>query len=231
MVWFNQAALFFGSALLVADVLPIEAVRTVLPNGDARTIIPSSSFDSPDNFNRYWNYLYPWGSDHNGAARMTMDKVTVDNGTLTLTATRVSDQPPAGRSPHQLAINYLSGTVHAKEHFSVTPGGGYDFTAEVRATTTRGTWPALWLTAVQGWPPEIDMAEWKGSGKISFNTFNTSSEVVADNVEYPNPGSFHKLRCETRDLNGEDVEAKFYLDDRLITTQVGAGYVGKAMYL
>ncbi|KAK1959823.1 family 16 glycoside hydrolase [Colletotrichum sublineola] len=224
MIWFNQVALFFGSSLLVADVLLVGAVETVPPVGNGLTIIPKTSFDSQDNFNSYWNYLYPWGSDHNGGARMTEDKVEIGNGTLTLTATKVSGQPPATHGGQQIAINYLSGTINAQQHFNVSLGGGYDFTAEVRATTTKGTWPAFWLTAVQGWPPEIDMAEWKGSGMISFNTFNTSSDVEAVNVEYPNPDSFHRIKCETRDLNGNDVQAKFYLDDQLVATQVGAGH-------
>ncbi|KAK2055806.1 family 16 glycoside hydrolase [Colletotrichum caudatum] len=221
MIWFNQAALFFGSALLVADVLPVGANRTVIPTG---------SFDCKTSFDRYWNYLYPWGSDHNGGARMTQNNVKFGNGTLTLTATKVSGQPPAGRDG-KIPINYLSGTIHAKQHFIVSRGGGNDFTAEVRATTTKGTWPAFWLSGVQTWPPEIDMAEWKGSGKISFNTFNTSSAVVSKNVKYPDPDKFHKIKCETRDLNGKDVQVKFYMDDQLVTTQIGAGFVGKPMYL
>ncbi|KAK6218875.1 glycoside hydrolase family 16 [Colletotrichum tabaci] len=222
MFWFNQATLLLSSALLVADVLPVGAVRT---------IIPKTSFDSQPNFDADWNYLYPWGTDHNGGARMNKDNVKFESGVLTLTANKVSGQRQATHGGRKININYLSGAVHAKEHFNVSLGGGYDFSAELRATTTKGTWPAFWLTAVHGWPPEIDMAEWKGSGKISFNTFNTSSIVAAKNVDYPSPDTFHKIRCETRDLNGKDVQAKFYLDDQLVTTQVGAGYVGKPMYL
>lgn len=75
------------------------------------------------------------------------------------------------------------------------------------------------------------MAEWKGSGKISFNTFNTSSVVAAKDVTYSSPGNFHAIKTELRDLNGKDVEAKFYLDGVLVTTQVGKGFVGQAMYL
>ncbi len=75
------------------------------------------------------------------------------------------------------------------------------------------------------------MAEWKGSGKISFNTFNTSSKVAADDVPYPNPDEFHSIKCETRDVNGHDVSAKFYLDGKLVTTQVGKDFFGKPMYL
>ncbi|EQB51801.1 glycoside hydrolase family 16 [Colletotrichum gloeosporioides Cg-14] len=222
MVWFNQAALLLSGALLVADVLPVGAVRT---------IIPKTSFDSQSNFDADWNYLYPWGSDHNGGARMTKDNVKFSGGTLTLTANKVSGQKPATHGGQQIAINYLSGAIHAKEHFNVSKGGGYDFSAELKATTTKGTWPAFWLTAVQGWPPEIDMAEWKGSGKISFNTFNTSSIVTAKDVNYPSPGNFHSIKVETRDLNGKDVQAKFYMDGNLITTQVGAGYFGKPMII
>jgi hypothetical protein len=75
------------------------------------------------------------------------------------------------------------------------------------------------------------MAEWKGSGKISFNTFNTSSEVRALDVNYPNPDEFHKIKCETRDINGRDLSVKFYMDDKLVTTQVGRDFVKKPMYL
>ena len=75
------------------------------------------------------------------------------------------------------------------------------------------------------------MAEWKGSGKISFNTFNTSSQVAAKDVTYPSPDKFHKIKCETRDINGRDVSVKFYMDDQLVVSQVGKGFFGKPMYL
>lgn len=97
---------------------------------------------------------------------MSKDQVQFSNGMLTLTAKKVSGQPDAVHGGKNIKINYLSGAIAAKEHFNVSRGGGYDFTGEFKATTTKGTWPAFWLTAVDSWPPEIDMAEWKGSGKI-----------------------------------------------------------------
>lgn len=103
---------------------------------------------------------------------MAKSQVSFGSGQLTLTAHKVSGQPDASHGGKAIPIHYLSGAVHAREHFNVSKGGGYDFAGELKATTTKGTWPAFWLTAVDGWPPEIDMAEWKGSGKISFNTFN-----------------------------------------------------------
>ncbi|KAK1756276.1 concanavalin A-like lectin/glucanase domain-containing protein [Echria macrotheca] len=202
------------------------------PAADAKHVmIPATSFDSQSNFDADWDYNYPWGTDHNGAARMSKSQVSMSGGTLTITAKKVSGEKPATHGGKQIPIKYLSGAISAKEHFNVSRGGGYDFSGEFRATTTRGTWPAFWLTAVKGWPPEVDMAEWKGSGKISFNTFNTSSQVKAKDVNYPSPGDFHSIRCELRDQNGKDLAIKFFMDDKLIDTQYGRGFVGQPMYL
>jgi hypothetical protein len=195
------------------------------------TVIPKTCFNSKADFNASFNDLYPWGTDHNGAARMNAAYISISNAVLTLTAQPVSDQPPASSGGQTIAINYLSGTVNAKDHFTVTAGGGYDFIGDFQAPVAKGTWPAFGLTGVNSWPPEIDLAEWKGSGDISFNTFNTSSKVVALNVNYPNPGSFHTIKGEVRDENGEDVSIKFYLDGSLVTTQYGKGFVGQPMYL
>ena len=118
--------------------------------GAVRTMIPASSFSSQAAFDTDWNYLYPWGSDHNGAARMDKAHVRLSDGTVTLTAERVSGQKQATHGGKKIDIHYLSGAIHAKEHFNVSKGGGYDFTGEFRATTTKGTWPAFWLTAVDG---------------------------------------------------------------------------------
>lgn len=210
----------------------LAAAGALLPAALAvHTMIPATSFNSQADFDADWSYNYPWGTDHNGGARMDASHATLSNGVLTLTAAPATGQPPASSGGKSIPIHYLSGTVHAKEAFNVSRGGGYDFSAEFLAPTGKGTWPAFWLTAVQGWPPEIDLAEWKGSGKISFNTFNTSSIVAALDVSYPNPGSWHSVKVETRDENGADVSAKFYLDGKVVTTQYGKGFFGKPMYL
>jgi galactan endo-beta-1,3-galactanase len=217
---------------LLSRILYLAIAATIADPGQAaKTIIPISSLSSQQEFDTHWGHLYPWGSDHNGAARMDKANVKLLNGTVTLTAQRVNGQRSATHGGKQIAIKYLSGAIHAKEHFTVTKGGGLDFKADLKATTTKGTWPAWWLTYVDGWPPEVDMAEWKGSGKINFNTFNTSSQVSTRDVTYPSPGEFHKFLCEIRDVNGRDTSVKYYMDDQLVTTQYGKGFTGKAMFL
>ncbi|KAI1488534.1 concanavalin A-like lectin/glucanase domain-containing protein [Biscogniauxia mediterranea] len=218
-----RSALMLAAWPLLASAIPNTKRQTA-----TKTLIPTTSFTE---FDTYWDDLYPWGTDHNGGARMNESQVSVSDGVLTLTATPVSGQPPATNGGVEYQIHYLSGAIHAKQTFAVAKGGGFDFTGEFKATTTKGTWPAFWLTAVSGWPPEIDMAEWKGSGDISFNTFNTSSNVAAHDVAYPNPDEWHTIKAELRDEDGSTVRVKFYMDGVEQTTQYGENYINAGLYL
>ncbi|KAK2601958.1 hypothetical protein QQS21_004471 [Conoideocrella luteorostrata] len=210
-----------SSVLLLSGSTAVGSVPT--------TLIPNNSFQ---HFSTYWKDLYPWGTDHNGGARMDKAHISVNSsGVLTLRAQHVTGQPPAHQGGKTIPINYLSGTVYAAQNFTIKKGGGLDFEAEIIAPVRKGTWPAFWLTSANSWPPEIDIGEWKGTGKISFNTFNTSSVVKALDVNYPDPTVWHSIKCQVRDENGRDVAVKFYLDDNLVTTQYGSQYIGRPLYL
>jgi galactan endo-beta-1,3-galactanase len=50
-------------------------------------------------------------------------------------------------------------------------------------------------------------------------------------VTYSNPGDWHSIKCELRDINHKDVQVKFYMDGALQATQIGGGFFGKPMYL
>ncbi|KAF7761530.1 hypothetical protein Agabi119p4_9522 [Agaricus bisporus var. burnettii] len=204
----------------------------------AATVIPSNSFSSVSTFQTYWNYLYPWGSDHNGSARMRGSSsdhshINPASGTLSLIATPTSNPSPptSGSDPHP-AIHYASGAVHAKSQITVTRSTGYTISGEFSAPTARGTWPAFWLTAVNSWPPEVDIGEWKGTNQNWFNTFNTSSSVKSNLVNWPGDLSFHSLKAVlSAESNGADVRIDFYMDNTLRTTQFGKGFVGKPLWL
>lgn len=56
-------------------------------------VIPSTSFDSYDDLETYWSYLYPWGSDHNGCAfvcSFLLDRLVLRGATATLMFTSCS---------------------------------------------------------------------------------------------------------------------------------------------
>lgn len=115
------------------------------------------------------------------AARMVANStfISIGNNVLTLVSKPVSGQPPrlvldpsknsisrmllSTSNPHP-AIHYFSGTVFAKQQVVVdgTTVTGFDVQGEFISPTAVGTWPAFWLTAVNGWPPEADIGEWKG---------------------------------------------------------------------
>ncbi|KAF4552484.1 Hypothetical protein D9617_10g074660 [Elsinoe fawcettii] len=206
------------ATLTLSKPLPAKSCCEDITPLAATTIIPTTAFNSKSTLEQYFSYNYPWGPTHNGAARMTPANAIASSGTLTITA---KSKAPESAKP---SIKYDSGAVYAKQAIAMTKGGSVDFAATFIAPVAKGTWPAFWLTATKGWPPEIDIAEWKGSGKISFNTFNTSSQVSARDVAYPNPGQQHTVRGELRDINGKDVGFTFYMDGKQVVRQVGKGY-------
>ncbi|ESK96360.1 glycoside hydrolase family 16 protein [Moniliophthora roreri MCA 2997] len=196
------------------------------------TVVPSNSFSSTRTFEQYWNYLYPWGEDHNGSGRMTQANIAVGSGTLTLRATPTSNaNPPTSSADPHPAIHYASGAIHAKEQITVTQSESWTIEGEFSAPTDRGTWPAFWLTSAIGWPPEVDIGEWKGTAENWFNTFNTSSVVRIDRVPWPSDLSFQSLKAVLTAQNDADVRIEFYMNNELRATQYGAGFVDVPMWL
>ncbi|EIN03590.1 hypothetical protein PUNSTDRAFT_109359 [Punctularia strigosozonata HHB-11173 SS5] len=225
---------------MLSPLIPLTLTVAIATLSHADTVvIPTSSFDSYADLETYWNYLYPWGSDHNGSARMVGNStdhshISVANGVLTLTATPTSGQGTSSESPH-LTIDYFSGTIYAKDDITVdgTDVVGYVVEGEFIAPTAVGTWPAFWLTAVNSWPPEADIGEWKGTQQTWFNTFNTSSEVKSTIVAWPDDGEFHSVKAVLSSIEGDssDVTIDYYLDNVLQATHVGADFLGAPLYL
>ncbi|HET9518006.1 MAG TPA: hypothetical protein VFO77_09800, partial [Actinoplanes sp.] len=158
---------------------------TLAPNASAAgwESVIDGSFSHYGAFESEWNYLYPWGSDHNGSARMYAGRgggshAYLENGVLTLKANRITwDEGHSGANPKP-KIYYHSGAVHAKEHILVNDQfPTWDIHGEFRAPSSRGTWPAFWMTGAWSWPPEIDLVEYKGDRYNWFNTFRTSSDI------------------------------------------------------
>ncbi|KAF8875236.1 hypothetical protein BD779DRAFT_217335 [Infundibulicybe gibba] len=158
--------------------------------------------------------------------------IVVASSTLSLIATPTTNpSPPTSSADPHPAIHYASGAIHAKSQITVTSTNGYTISGEFSSPTARGTWPAFW-SAVNGWPPESDIGEWKGTNNNWYNTFNTSSIVRSDLVSWPADLSFHSLKAVlTAEPNNADVKIQFYMDNVLKATQYGQGFVGKAMWL
>ncbi len=84
------------------------------------TALPANSFASYSALESGWNYLYPWGSDHNGTARMYASRTDHNHvylesgGVLVLKGSRITwDEGKSNKDPY-LPIHYHAGAIHSK---------------------------------------------------------------------------------------------------------------------
>jgi beta-glucanase (GH16 family) len=220
----------------------------VTPAGGAQaavweTLVDGSSFQDRSALQAEWNFLYPWGSDHNGSARMYASAIDNNHvylspsGVLNLKATRITwDEGNSSADPH-LPIRYHSGAVHAKDQVLVNDQfPNYEVRGEFQAPSVRGSWPAFWLTGAWSWPPESDVLEFKGDNRNWFNTYDGdwSSTIVG----VGSPGSWHEYRIWMTKVNDTDVDIPHppprpapYLDGQWQAAHRGTNFVGQPMWI
>jgi len=200
------------------------------------TVLDASSFATYTAFENTWNYLYPWGSDHNGTARMygsTSDHnhIYLNAGTLTLKAARINWNEGNSSSDPHLPIRYHSGAVHAKAQVLVNDQfPNWEVKGDFQAPSVAGSWPAFWLTAVNSWPPESDILEFKGNATNWQNTFRTPQDVSSILTNVSGPGNWHNYRVWITKVSATDVNIHYYIDGNWTGMHV-ANFAGKPMYI
>ncbi|WP_315821209.1 hypothetical protein [Paraflavitalea speifideaquila] len=118
------------------------------PYGDTsvvwETVLDSTSFSDYTRFEQHWNYLYPWGKDHNGSARMYASptnhrQVALKNKTLRIRASYIThDEGKSRHEPYQ-AIKYHSGAIHARHQVTVSNEyPRYEVSGYFKAPVARG---------------------------------------------------------------------------------------------
>ncbi|WP_230423422.1 hypothetical protein [Streptomyces radicis] len=146
----QRRSLLTGSAAVLAAAARARAAET------GETVLGAGSFANYAALEANWNYRYPWGSDHNGSARMygsptDHNHVTLSGGVLTLKASRITwDEGTSGSPPH-LPIRYHSGTIHAKDQVRITSQfPNYEVKGEFQAPSAPGSWHTYraWITRV-----------------------------------------------------------------------------------
>ncbi|MEV0627486.1 glycoside hydrolase family 16 protein [Nonomuraea wenchangensis] len=232
-----------ASGLLGLSLVPAEARAASQAATRARraaatweNLVEKSSFASATAFAQEWNYGYPWGNVHNGAAKMLTSKVSLSGGVLTLTATRLAQPDGQSASPPHAPLWYQSGAVHAKEQILVNDQfPEYDIEGEFRTQTGQGIWPAFWTTGIApNWPPESDILEYVGD---STNLFNTWTKEAGENdpaertrISGHNPDAWHKYRL-WMEKDGNDVLLDYYFDGVWQASHRGVGWAGIPQYL
>ncbi len=221
----KQLLIMLASLFLFAMSSPRAAAAQTSSVGRWQTVIDSNSFDSYRQFESEWHYLYPWGSIHNGSAKMIgsptdRSHIYLHEGVLVLKSVPVE---PQGR------IHYYSGTIYAKATVLVNDQfPKWIAEADIRADSLRGTWPAFWLTGIHSWPPESDIMEYKGNDTCWQNTYTGSWQVHLTSIA--SPGSWHNYRAVITKVDSNDVEIRYYIDGVLTATNL-ADFVGKPMWI
>jgi galactan endo-beta-1,3-galactanase len=182
------------------------------------TVINCDSFASPEHFASNWNIGYPWSrypNEHNGTARMTEECVKVADGELTLVAKWLGwEEGKSGHDPY-LPIRYHSGAIHAKTKFCInTVWPKWELKGEFQAPSVRGTWPAFWITGIDGnWPPEIDILEFKGTNENWQNTFHEPNRCDTQKTVVDSSNEWHEYRVWIELKAHNNVEIHYFIDN------------------
>lgn len=211
---------------------------TSAPAGQAaawETVI-NGSFASYATLESVWNYLYPWGSDHNGTARMYAsasdhNHVYLESqGVLAIKASRIDWDEGASSAEPYLPIRYHSGAIHAKQHVVVNDQfPDWEVKGEFQAPSARGTWPAFWLTGADSWPPESDILEFKGDNRNWFNSYDGLWQSTI--VEVAEPGAWHRYRAWITKVSDTDVDIHYYLDEKWVGRHRAPNFVNRPMWI
>ena len=196
------------------------------------TVIAPSSFHTNKDFKKHWASFYPWGRDHNGTARMYAANIILKDSVLELKAERLSKDLGKSSSDPHLPIVYRSGAIHAKVPITVSKEFPvYEVSGEFKAPIASGTWPAFWMTAVDSWPPETDILEFKGDAVNWQNTFITPKDVTTIKKEIPDAlEKWHEYKVRLQWLDESHASITYYID----SVQQGVHYTNfsnKPMWL
>ncbi|PRD56518.1 family 16 glycosylhydrolase [Sphingobacterium gobiense] len=198
--------------------------------------LDSTTFENTTKFEEHWNMFYPWGTDHNGSARMYEEQVSlVGDGELKVQADRTEEWEGNSSADPWLRIYYHSGAIHYKNHITVTDEEPYwIISGDFKVPTMVGSWPAFWITGAWNWPPEIDIMEFKGNSTNWQNTVtgpnwqNTSWQTTKTYVA--NAGDWHNYKLVMYKTSATDIAAELFIDGEKKATH-HADFVAKPFWL
>jgi hypothetical protein len=192
------------------------------------TLLDGTSWNSRSALESKWNYLYPWGATHNGSAKMVCSSTNLSTLWIETAGTIVIHSYPV---TGQGSIHYYSAAIYAKQQVLVNDQyPDWEVKCDLQVPNAKGTWPAFWLNGAWTWPPEADIAEFKGNSVNWQNTFRSSSDVSTVTTTVSSPGSWHTYRAWITKVSSTNVDIHYYIDG-VWKAKHTANFVGKPMNL
>lgn len=187
------------------------------PSGYQWQLVEEDNFNGTNLNTTMWGYgSTPWDSENQSSCTWIAPADTYLNGSgsLVLRSRSGSFVAPSGAS-----FPYTSGWAWTKQWRTY----GY---IEIRASfpNNRGAWPAFWMLQ-DGWPPEIDIAEFRGAPK------NYMTQAYYDGSWYSNTEGGDYTGWHTYGLEWSQGLLKYYIDGNLIYTHTGSTVPSSPMYV
>ena len=156
--------------------------------------------DNFESFNKdVWRIGQPWGKFHPGSPYQYYgdESVFIQNDCLILNQIYSPKQLTTWEDPKVYDIPYSVGLVTSYESYGY---GFYEF--EIELPYGSGLWPAVWLSCVDSWPPEIDIIEAYSDGSANYKNnlqsnfhFNMGDKKESSGARnHPVNGSYDKLK-------------------------------------
>ena len=156
-----------------------------------------------DNFQSFnkdvWRIGQPWGKFHPESPYQYYgdESVFIQNDCLILNQIYLPKQLTTWEDPKVYDIPYSVGLVTSYESYGY---GFYEF--EVELPYGSGLWPAVWLSCVDSWPPEIDILEAYSNNKCNYGSnlqsnfhFNMGNKKESSGARnHPVSSSYDKLK-------------------------------------
>ncbi len=233
----NSAGIAYGKG----DSVMTKSSSDDDPGNIGTVWVDSSSFKNYQAFEDKWNYLYPWGSDHNGSARMYASsedhsQVSLQGDVLEIKATRISDDEGKSTADPYLQIKYHSGAIHLKKQILVDEEHPvWIISGDFKTPDVKGSWPAFWISGAWSWPPESDIMEFKGSNTCWQNTATgpdwtdvswQNEKTAVENTA----GEWHNYELKMRKFSSTEVTLIYSIDGDVKATHT-ADFVGKPFWL
>jgi beta-glucanase (GH16 family) len=172
-----------------------------------------------------WTVGKAWSTDDSnrddGLAYIMDDDVIVSNGTLKL---RDEKRDVVGPQTHRV-YHYTTGYIQTAGKFSAAYGY-FEIRARVTTNVGQGIWPAFWMLG-NGWPPEMDIAEWITSGNnFHQGLYGTDSHWHDYHTFTPFPTGLH-----TYSMLWSPGQQIYYVDGQPRLTINGSYVPSQGMYL
>jgi len=216
-------------AVCMMTAVGLTGIQSSVHAGAWETVLNGTEFNSASAFsNAYNNGTYTLGAhcndteiDYSQSYQAYVD--SNGDGVLNMLLSPVSGQ---GNNTCGQPIKFWSAVVFGKSQ--ITVNSTYpNWTISGQMNMSGVAWPAFWLTGVNTWPPEIDLAD---KTEALYNWYNGSWDTN-DVAMNPTPGTWHTYSLALNQVDSTNVQLVYSYDGVQKSNQTEPGFLNNPMWM